>query len=202
MDVMLVLAHPNERSLNHALAEAVRDALTADGHRVWFHDLYAEGFDPVLPSAELESGCELEGAMRQHCEQLANADGLVVVHPNWWGQPPAMMKGWVDRTFRPGIAYRFEQRAPGVRVPVGILKAERALVMNTSDTPQSREWGGLGDPLEALWRNTMLGMCGVPNVHHLLFAPVTTSTAEQQEAWLDEARTIALDLFAVVTRPS
>ena len=42
-----------------------------------------------------------------HCEELARADGIIIVHPNWWGAPPAVLKGWVDRVFRPEVAYRF-----------------------------------------------------------------------------------------------
>lgn len=198
MDVMIALGHPRVGSFNHALAEAIGDALRNDGHHIWSHDLYAEGFDPVLRDAELQRGCELTGAMRQHCEELANAEGLVIVHPSWWGQPPAVMKGWVDRVFRPGVAYRFEETEPGVGEPVGLLKAGRALVVNTSNSPRPQDWGGLGDPLETWWRNTVLRMCGVNDVLHLLLAPVNTSSDAQRAGWLDEVRRLSLDRFSVV----
>jgi len=54
-----------------------------------------------------------------------------VVHPNWWGQPPAILKGWIDRILRPGVAYQFLEGDAGEGVPVGLLKAETALIFNT-----------------------------------------------------------------------
>jgi len=50
----------------------------------------------------------LPDAIKQHCEEIALVDGIVIVHPNWWGQPPAILKGWVDRVIRPGVAYEFQ----------------------------------------------------------------------------------------------
>ena len=64
-----------------------------------------------------------------HCEDLAIAEGLVIIHPNWWGGPPAILKGWVDRVMRAGLAYQLSAEG----VPKGLLQASRALVLNTSE---------------------------------------------------------------------
>ena len=74
----------------------------------------------------------------------------MIVHPNWWGQPPAILKGWVDRVFRPGIAYRFVEGDAGEGVPIGLLKASAAVVFNTSNTPDARERFAFGDPAAVL----------------------------------------------------
>ena len=139
MRVLLVVAHPDPSSLNHALATGVRDALTGAGHEVWFHDLCAEGFDPLLPASELSSACRLPSDIAGWCDEIASAEGIVIVHPNWWGQPPAILKGWVDRVMRPGVAYRFVDDDDGQGVPIGLLKARTALVLNTANTPPDRE---------------------------------------------------------------
>ena len=82
------------------------------------------------------------------------AQGIVIVHPNWWGQPPAILKGWVDRVLRPEVAYRFLEGDAGEGVPVGLLKAKAAIVFNTSNTPRRAELASLrrpaGNPLEKL----------------------------------------------------
>jgi len=61
----------------------------------------------------------LDPVIRRHCDEIAAAAGIVVVHPNWWGQPPAILKGWVDRVLRPDGAYLFVDRDGGTGVPGG-----------------------------------------------------------------------------------
>lgn len=106
MNISVILAHPVSGSFNHAIAETAVDALRRNGHSVSFHDLHAEGFDPVLPGPEIPSDAALPPVIATHCLEIAEAQGIVIVHPNWWGQPPAMLKGWVDRVIRPGGAYQ------------------------------------------------------------------------------------------------
>ncbi len=194
--ILLILAHPNPGSFNHALARVVAGRLARDGHGVLFHDLYAEGFDPLLPAVEIPPEAALPPVVRRHCDALQAADGIVVVHPNWWGQPPAILKGWIDRVFRPGVAYRFTEGDGGEGVPRGLLKARAALVLNTSNTPEERERLVFGDPLEALWGRCIFELCGVPVVRRRMFGIVVTSTPSQRAAWLEEAQETAGALFA------
>jgi putative NADPH-quinone reductase len=195
MPISLILAHPDPASLNHALAQAARAALELNGHTVWFHDLYAEGFDPVLPAAEAARGATLPPAVARHCDEIAAAEGLVIVHPNWWGQPPAILKGWVDRVLRVDVAYRFEEGDSGEGLPIGLLRARAALVLNTSNTPAPREAAAFGDPLERLWRDCILGLCGVGRFERHMFRVVVTSTPAERAAWLAETQEAARRLF-------
>ena len=105
--ISVVLAHPDKGSFNHAIAETVVDELTRFGHEVCFHDLYEEGFDPVLRGEEIPGEASLPQEIENHCNEIAAAEGIVVIHPNWWGQPPAILKGWIDRVIRPGVCYEF-----------------------------------------------------------------------------------------------
>lgn len=195
MLVSIVLAHPDSSSLNHALAAAIRDALTDAGHEVSYHDLYAEGFDPLLPAVEMPSACELPADIAGWCDEIASAEGIVIVHPNWWGQPPAILKGWIDRVIRPGVAYRFLGDDDGEGVPVDLLKARTALVLNTANTPADRELEAFGDPLQRTWADCVFGLCGVGDVRRHVFGVVVTSTPEQRAVWIDEARSAALESF-------
>jgi putative NADPH-quinone reductase len=101
----------------------------------------------------------------------------------------------IDRVFRPGVAYRFEEGDSGGGVPVGMLKAKAALVINTSDTEEMREHLVFGDPLELLWKNCIFDLCGVLTVRRRMFNVIITSTAEQRRKWLDEAAEMARNLF-------
>ena len=188
MRVSVILGHPEPGSFNFAIAEAAVEALTQNGHGVSFHDLYAERFDPILPGPEIPKGATLDPAIKSHCDEIAAADGIVIVHPNWWGQPPAILKGWVDRVIRPGVAYEFVEGDGGEGVPVGLLRAKCALVFNTSNTPPEREREAFGDPLETLWKRCIFGLCGVNDVRRRTFSVVVTSTPEERRRWLAEVR--------------
>jgi putative NADPH-quinone reductase len=184
--ISVILAHPVAGSFNHAIASRAVKALKRNGHGVHFHDLYQEGFNPVLTSAEMPKGAGLPPAIERHCREIADADGIVVIHPNWWGQPPAILKGWVDRVIRPGVAYEFLEGDQGDGVPKGLLKARAAVIFNTSNTPAERESSVFGDPLETLWKNCVFGLCGVGNVYRKMFNVVVTSSAAQRAHWLNE----------------
>ena len=188
MAVSVLLGHPDPGSFNHAVASAAVRSLRRNGHGVRFHDLCMEGFDPALPAGEIPRGAVLPDAVALHCREIAEADGIVVVHPNWWGQPPAILKGWVDRVLRPEVAYRFREGDAGDGVPVGLLQAKAAVVFTTSNTPREREQAVFGDPLETLWKNCIFGLCGVRLFFRKNFAVVVTSTPAQRQAWLEEVR--------------
>jgi putative NADPH-quinone reductase len=186
MKVLVIVAHPNIRSFNRAIAETAARKLQKNEHEVIFHDLYEEMFDPVLPEKEIPQDILLTQVIETHCAQVASAQGFVIVHPNWWGQPPAIMKGWVDRVFRPGAAYGFQEGDGGEGIPQGLLRAHTAIVFNTSNTPKEREMNIFGDPLETIWKNCIFGLCGVKNFHRRLFSVIVTSTRKQRTTWLKE----------------
>ena len=200
MYVLVVLGHPRPGSLNHALAAAAVSALREGGHGIVFRDLYRERFDPVLPAAEIRADAALEPVVAEHCRALATCDGLVIVHPNWWGQPPAVLKGWVDRVFRAGVAYRFAEGDAG-GVPIPLLRARAALILNTTDTPLERERVEFGDPLDTLWRSCILRYCGVPTVVRRTYGVVATSAPEERRCWLADARAQVEALFPPARAP-
>ncbi len=188
MNISIILGHPKPGSFNHAIARTAAETLKANGHQVVLHDLCAEGFDPLLPPAELAKGAVLPADVQKHCDEIVKADGIIIVHPNWWGQPPAILKGWVDRVLRMGVAYTFKVGDNGEGVPVGLLKAKKALVFTTSNTPREREREVFGDPLEALWGKCVFPFCGVDSFERRNFEVVVASTEEERKGWLAEVQ--------------
>jgi putative NADPH-quinone reductase len=193
--ILVILAHPKEGSFNHAIAKIVLHRLCADGHDVTFHDLYAEGFDPLLPYDEIPRDAPLPPTVVRHCAEIQGAEGIVIVHPNWWGQPPAILKGWVDRVLRPDIAYRFQEGDTGEGIPEGLLTARAALVFTTSNTPVAREMAVFGDPLEILWVRCIFSFCGVNVCKRRNFGVIVTSTETQRKAWLTEVADMVRETF-------
>lgn len=195
MNISVIVAHPNPKSFNHAIAAAAVAEVEDLGHTPAFHDLYAERFDPLLPFEEFPMNAPVPPEIAAQSREIAAADGIIVVHPNWWSQPPAILKGWLDRVLRPGVAYKFGAGPNGEGIVIGLLKAKAALVFTTSNTPAAQEVALYGDPLDGLWKRCVWGFCGVPTVHRELFSVVITSTPEQRQAWLRRTREVVRAYF-------
>ena len=202
MRVQAIVAHPRPDSFCRALFERAVTTLRSSGHEPTVHDLYAEGFDPVLTAEEsYTAGDSIEKTVskstdrtvRLHRVELMSTDGLLIAHPDWWGKPPAILAGWLDRVLVPGVAYRLES-AEGE--PDGLLSIDAALVLNTSDTPEERESKVLGDPLRLIWGQCVLPYCGVEGIERRMFGPVAASDVVQRRGWLDETESVTVDCFA------
>ncbi len=112
MRVMVLHAHPVAESYNHALYNAVLETLKAKGHQVDAVDLYAEGFNPVMSREgrltyhDVPENVTPE--LKPYVDRLMAAEGLVIVHPVWNYGMPAILKGYFDRVFMPGVSFVLE----------------------------------------------------------------------------------------------
>lgn len=187
MKALVVLGHQKpEGSFCAALAELTVETLRKAGYDVIFKNLYAEHFDPVLTQEELAAKPEnLPRAVLEDIQQVMDSDFYVVIHPNWWGMPPAILKGWIDRVLRQGFCYAFT--ADG---PVRKLEGRKAVVFTTANTPPEIEININGDPLENLWKNIVFKTVGVDDCTRINFASVIMSTPEQRAEWLEEAKNL------------
>ncbi len=172
------------------MAEVASATLMHAGYTLALHDLYEEGFNPVQPTGESANTTSTDSLVETHCAHLQGADLILVFHPNWWSQPPAIMKGWVDRVFRLGTAYGYPAGVGHEGAPIGLLKARQALVFNTSNPPALREQNVFGDPLDTLWKTSVFALCGVTDVQRRMFGPMAGSTKGQRSAWLEEVRAV------------
>ena len=194
MKVLLLLGHPKPNSLNHAIAETSVKVLEALGHEVVFRDLYQEHFDPVLPAGEESLPEEqLPEFLQNHLQDFKESDGVIVVHPNWWGGPPAILRGWVDRVVRTNSCYRFTKE--GV---VSYVGGKIVQVFSTSNTPREVEINVYGDPLENFWKVVVFGLLGVSSFERCNFESVVLSTSEERQGWLAEVETILKQRFGEI----
>jgi len=188
MKISVIFGHPRKGSFNHAIAKTAVSALKNNGYEVIFHDLYKEKFDPIVTCGEIAKNSRSNPVIKRCRNEISRADGIVVIHPNWWGQPPAVLKGWLDRVMCAGVAYNFKEGDKGEGVPIGLLKARVGLVFNTSDTRPLREKEVFGDPLETIWKNCIFGLCGVKIFYRKIYSIVVTSTLTQRKDWLEDVR--------------
>jgi NAD(P)H dehydrogenase (quinone) len=134
MRFLVVYAHPVEESFQSALHRRIVKTLTEAGHEVDDCDLYAEGFQPVLTRGERRAYHDAD-ANREFAtgeiRRLLRCQGLVLVFPTWWFGMPAILKGWFDRVWLPGVAFDL---ADGRTRPL-LHHIERFSVVTTYGSP-------------------------------------------------------------------
>jgi NAD(P)H dehydrogenase (quinone) len=145
MRVLVVYCHPVETSFHAALHQEVVRNLKAAGHEVDDLDLYAEGFDPVLSREERLGYHEVPGnqlPLMPYIERLRRAEAIVFCFPTWCFGLPAMLKGYFDRLFMPGVA--FDLSDPGNVKPM-LTHIKRISAVVTYGRPRWVAWY-MGDP--------------------------------------------------------
>jgi len=114
MRVLVIFAHPLEDSYGAALRDVVIQSLEGGGHTIDLCDLYREAFDPVLSVRERQTyrnTASNSANVTEHVHRLQQAEGVVFVFPSWWYGMPAILKGYFDRVWLPGVAFDFGPQA-------------------------------------------------------------------------------------------
>jgi putative NADPH-quinone reductase len=153
MRLLLVFCHPDPDSYGAALRDASLQALRDAGHELRLIDLYAEGFDPVFSRDEkrtyLTDTAQNIRGVQAHVDALKWAEGWIVIYPTWFYGAPAMLKGWLERVWLPGVSFRIASARR--RTIGGALDNIRLFVgITTSGSP----WWWLkviGDPGRSLF---------------------------------------------------
>ncbi|MBU1237285.1 MAG: NAD(P)H-dependent oxidoreductase [Gammaproteobacteria bacterium] len=160
MKCLVVVAHPQPDSLCAEMARVAVATLTAAGHEVQVENLYEAGFAPGLTPAERASyyGRPFDSsAVRAQVERLLRAEGLVLVFPTWWFGFPAILKGWFDRVWAPGIAYDHAGDLGPIRPR--LHKLRRALAVTSLGAPWWVDRFVLRQPVRRVLKTALLGTC-------------------------------------------
>jgi putative NADPH-quinone reductase len=135
MQILVIFCHPDPASFQASILAELIERLEDRRHVVRVIDLYGEGFDPVL---DLESwrahrqDRSAPGALSAHIAALREADGLIIVYPTWWYGLTAMLKGWIDRVWQPGVAFSMDG---GVFRTHHLTRVRRFAVITTHGSP-------------------------------------------------------------------
>jgi NAD(P)H dehydrogenase (quinone) len=166
MQVLIVHVHPEPDSFCAALTRSAVEVIGRSGSVAIVSDLYAEGFNPVAGRHDFVSVADptrfhyqteqLHAAREKaFCSEIAreqarvrDADAIILVFPLWWGGPPAILKGWIDRVLAYGFAY-----VDGARFESGLFRAKRGLLCVTTGGTRERfsEEGVYGPIEKVLW---------------------------------------------------
>jgi putative NADPH-quinone reductase len=137
MQVLLVLAHPNDDSLSHAIAQRAQAALQAAGHGVDLLDLYAIGFTAAMSAEDHRAYHSdepiVDPMVAAHAELVRACDAMVFVYPTWWSAQPAILKGWLERVMVPGVAFVFNAKG---KVRPGLTNVRRIVGISIYGSPK------------------------------------------------------------------
>ena len=130
MRIQTILAHPLPDSFAASVHRKAADTLRACGHEVVETDLYAEGFEPALTAAERAAYYAPDydvSAVQPLVERLQWSEGLVFCFPHWWFNYPAVLKGYFDRVWAPGVAFRHDLAGGRIEPLLGNLRSVAVL---------------------------------------------------------------------------
>ncbi len=190
MRVLLLYAHPNPESYNAALFAAVREGLVEAGHEVDVCDLYAEGFQPVLTREERVGYHDIpanRGPVDGYVRRVENAEALVMVHPVWNFGLPAILKGFFDRVFLPGVSFKMVDG----KVRPSLHNIRKLLIVTTYG---GARWRALlmGDPPRKVGTRVIRAVIHpTASMRYLAHYDMNRSTPESRKAFLDKARAAA-----------
>ena len=138
MKVLVVLAHPNPDSFSHAIVDRVVSTLANREHSVSVIDLYGLGYSPALTRAELSAYPTSEPAIDpmviEHTRLIQECSTIVFVYPTWWSSMPAILKGWIDRTMLPGIAFSVDPQT--LKLQPELTNVRRLIGISTFGGPR------------------------------------------------------------------
>lgn len=188
MKTLVVVAHPNPASFNkNGIVETVVSELKSKNHEVVVRDLYELNFNPVLSGADFGAFAEgnTPADIQTERDYISWANNIVLVYPVWWIGRPAIMQGYFDRVL--GFNFAFTVDENGAR---GLLKNEKALVINTAGTPEFiyDAWPDSKSLITRPVAEGVLGYCGITNVKQMTFFGIAGSTDEQRAQILSEIK--------------
>ncbi len=180
--ILIIDGHPDPSSYCAALAERYRKGAVENGSECRLVHLTDLAFNPILKHG-YRLKTELEPDLLRMQRSISWAEHLVFVYPYWWGSYPALLKGFIDRTFLPQFAFRYKKDSP---LWDKLLSPKTGQLIVTTDTPIWYYWMkylGFG---QRSMKTSILEFCGVKPVIVKLIGPVKSSTIEKREQWLKE----------------
>lgn len=199
MNILIVTAHDDPKSFVAAMHNTALGVLERAGHRVVVTELFSQQFNPTATPADFEvrsvshanymfeqqrtvnTGTSFSPDIKAEMDKIKEAELIIFHFPLWWGNMPAIMKGWFDRVFAMGFAWSADNR-----YAEGMLRGKRALVTVTTGDPLSyysadgMHKASVEQHLYGLLHNT-LAFCGLDVLKPVIIANTTAASREELE---------------------
>ncbi|MCD0470661.1 NAD(P)H-dependent oxidoreductase [Flavobacterium sp. JAS] len=187
MKNLIIYAHPNSASLNHFFKQTVVESLENSGEEVIVRDLNQINFNPVLSLEDMQGQRMGQIADDVKAEQdfITWADQIIFIYPIWWTGMPAIMKGFIDRVFSYGFAYRYDQG-----VQKGLLTGKKAIIINShGKSKEEYEAMGMDKALTLTFDTGIFNYCGLEIQNHFYFDKADRASTENISDWENQIKT-------------
>lgn len=188
--ILIINGHPEKSSYNYALSESYIDGAKSNNAEISTINIAELNFNMNLQHG-YQKRTELEPDLLTAIDKIKAADHIVWLFPMWWYSCPAIMKGFIDRTFLPGITF---QPIEGKPLPDKLLKGKSARLIITADSPSWFNTLFMGKPAINQIKKGTLEFCGVSPVKVTYIAPITNSTEAFRKKHLLKVRELGLKL--------
>lgn len=188
MKHLIIYAHPSKESLNHSIKEKVVKQLTLNHHEVEVRDLYQLGFDPVVTMDDMNGWKmgQVSSDVAKEQQYILWADVITFVYPIWWAGLPSMLKGYIDRVFSYGFAFKYIQG-----VQMGLLKGKKVVIINTQGKSRKEyESIGMDTALKLTSDKCIFEYCGFSVEDHIFFDSANQADTATVEKWLEQVKNI------------
>jgi NAD(P)H dehydrogenase (quinone) len=186
MKHLIIYAHPIQGSLNCHFKNTLIDYLHSKNQEVEVRDLYQINFDPVLSLKDMlgQRKGEIAEDIKIEQEYIDWADCITFIYPIWWTGLPAIVKGYIDRVFSYGFAYRYDQG-----IQKGLLTGKQVVIINTHGKSH-QEYSDLGmdKALSLTSDKGIYSYCGLEIKEHLFFDKADKANQESVELWTNQIR--------------
>lgn len=198
MKHLIIYAHPNENSLNHHLLQTVIESLETEKNEIVVRDLNKINFNPIFSLEDMQGQRmgEVSDDVKTEQDFIAWAEHITFIYPIWWTGMPAIMKGYIDRVFSYGIAYRYDQG-----VQKGLLTGKQTVIINThGKSNEEYERIGMDKALSLTSDKGIFTYCGFEINQHFFFDKADKVNSQDLEIWKEQIRNTYLEKKSIFAK--
>ncbi|MZI95511.1 flavodoxin family protein [Vibrio sp. CAIM 722] len=180
MKHLIIYAHPSQQSLNHSIKQSLVNELSVN-HEVKVRDLYQLEFNPVLSEQDLQGqrNGQVDPLIQTEQQWITWAECITFIYPTWWAGMPAILKGYIDRVFSYGFAYRYVQGEQQ-----GLLTNKQVVIINTQGKSMAEyEESGMAQAISMTIDRGIMEYCGLTLSDHIYLDRADRADAEQLAHW-------------------
>lgn len=183
MKITIIYSNHQNGNFNEQLLERLKASLLKNGHEFVIRDLYAIDFNPVLRTRDFEmigSGQTPDDILKEQ-SFVKWADLLLFIYPVWWGGMPAIVKGYIDRVFSWGFAYKSNGNGA-----YPLLTGKRAMVMSTMGQARADYEKGMFKAMNTINVEGVFGFCGIDVVDEIYFSSIHNISLDEKEQYFSQ----------------
>lgn len=188
MKHLIIYAHPKHGSLNHHIMHTTVEILQSKNQEIEIRDLYQLNFNPILSLEDLKGQLigKVSDDVKKEQDYILWADHITFIYPIWWTGMPAIMKGFIDRVFSYGFAYRYDKG-----IQKGLLIGKQTTIMNTQGKSKTEyESIGMDKALSLTSDKGIFTYCGLEINQHFFFEKADKASAEVIKDWTSQIKTL------------